>query len=280
MGKSRLPKRTLASSVTIQPVTVTPDPHDDLQTLERELVVAAGRGDSDACTRLVKKFFPSILTIAHTYTSTGVDRDELTQEGVVGLLRAAQRFDPSFDVPFWAYASWWVRQAMQRMVAEVSGPFVLSDRTLRKLARLQVARSEHVQQHCGEPTSGDLAKATSFPKEQIESLLGRTQRPRSLNNPVRADENTDSFADLLADPMSEDGYERVVDRLETKHLDDLTESLDDRERTIIAARYGLGGPRQKLRQIAAEVDLSVERVRQIEERALEKMRKAAIEVTL
>ena len=280
MGKFPPAKRILDSSVMIPRVTVTPEPSAVSQTLERELVVAAGSGDSDARARLVKTFLPNILTTARTYTSTGVDRDELTQAGVVGLLLAAQQFDPSFGAPFWAYASWWVRRAMQRMVAEVSGPFVLSDRTLRKLARLKEARSEHVQQHGGEPTSGDLANATTFPKEQVESLLGRTQRPRSLNDLVRHDENTDSFADGLADPVSEDEYERVVDRLETERLDDLTDSLDDREWTIIAARYGLGGPCQKLREIAAEVDLSLERVRQIEERALGKMRKAAIEAAL
>src|SRR4051794_23540607 len=104
--------------------------------VERELVLAAEEGDPGARDRLIQAFWPLIGSVARIYrSSAAVDRTELMQEGVVGLLRALERFDPSRGTPFWAYASWWVRQAMQQLVSELTRPVVLSDRALRQLAR-------------------------------------------------------------------------------------------------------------------------------------------------
>jgi RNA polymerase sigma factor (sigma-70 family) len=103
-------------------------------------VAAAAAGDSVACEQLVEAFLPSIAGVARIYRSTpGIDRAELMQEGVVGLLRAARRYDPARGTRFWAYASWWVRQAMQQLVAEMTRPVALSDRPLRGLARIKEA---------------------------------------------------------------------------------------------------------------------------------------------
>src|SRR5918992_5834257 len=115
---------------------------------ERELVAAAESGDRAAREQLVKAFWPSISSVARIYhASSSIGREELMQEGVVGLLRAAGRYDPEMGTPFWAYASWWVRQAMQKLVAEMTRPVVLSDRALRRLARIKEARSAHMRKH-------------------------------------------------------------------------------------------------------------------------------------
>src|SRR5947209_5821894 len=108
--------------------------------VERRLVREAQRGDRRAREELVEAFLPLIAGVARMYRgSAGITRVELLQEGVVGLLRALERYDASRNVPLWAYAAWWVRQAMQQLVAELTRPMVLSDRTLRQLAQLRRA---------------------------------------------------------------------------------------------------------------------------------------------
>jgi RNA polymerase sigma factor (sigma-70 family) len=115
--------------------------------VERRLVQAAKGGDRQAREQLVEAFLPLIAGVARVYRSSGgIKRTELMQEGVVGLLRALERYDPGLEVPFWGYATWWVRQAMQQLVAELTRPMVLSDRALRQLSQLKRAHGEFVQE--------------------------------------------------------------------------------------------------------------------------------------
>ena len=112
---------------------------------ERRLVQAAKDGDRRACEELVEAFLPLIAGVARVYRgSASITRVELMQEGVVGLLRALERYDPTLGVPFWGYATWWVRQAMQQLIAELTRPTLLSDRTLRQLAQLKRAHGDYL----------------------------------------------------------------------------------------------------------------------------------------
>jgi RNA polymerase primary sigma factor len=244
---------------------------------ERELVRSAAAGDRVARDGLVENYLPLVATMARVYRSSyRVDRGELMQEGVVGLLRALERFDSSLGTPFWAYASWWVRQAMQQLVAETTRPLVLSDRALRQLARIKEAHRAHLQSRGGEPSTADLSAATGLTQDQVKRLNAAERTPRSLEESLGAEDGTGaSFGDLLADPVAEDGYERVDQQLEVDDLRRLAEGLDDRERVVLYSHYGLDGPSQTLRQIAGTLGLSAERVRQIEERALGRLRDAA-----
>jgi RNA polymerase primary sigma factor len=243
---------------------------------ERRVVEAAAGGDSTARDRLVEAFMPTIGGMAGMYArSTAVERSELIQEGVVGLLRALARFDPDVGAPFWAYASWWVRQAMQQLVSEMTRPFVLSDRALRKLARVKDARAHHLQAEGRDPTIADLVRATDFSREQVVRLLAVERAPRGLDEHVGGE--SDSMAtlgDAVADPVSEDDYVRVVETIESHEVGKLSARLPKRERHIVRAHYGFGCPARTLRQIALEMELSVERVRQLEERALGRLRAA------
>jgi RNA polymerase sigma factor (sigma-70 family) len=245
--------------------------------LEQELVIAAEGGNSAARERLVDAFLPTIGGVARLYrNSSAVERGELMQEGVVGLLRALERYDPEVGAPFWAYASWWVRQAMQQLVSEMTRPVVLSDRALRRLARLKEARREHVQAEGREPEVSDLMAATELTRQQVDSLLAVERTPRGLEETLMGEEgSTATLGDLVADPRSEDEYQRVVDNMETRELTDLTDSLAERDREIVCSHYGFGRPSKTLREIAQGLNLSVERVRQLEERALGKLRQAA-----
>jgi RNA polymerase primary sigma factor len=243
---------------------------------ERRLVRAAKAGDRGAREELVEAFLPLIAGVARVYRgSPSITRLELMQEGVVGLLRALERYDPALGVPFWGYATWWVRQAMQQLIAELTRPMVLSDRALRQLAQLKRAHGEYLQRHGHEPTGNHLATDTGLAREQVGELLALERVPQSMDEPVQgADGEVGAFGELLADPFAEDAYRELLDHSEIEQVGALLASLSERERTILRARYGLDGDEQSLRDIGERIGLSGERVRQIETRALGKLRAA------
>jgi RNA polymerase sigma factor (sigma-70 family) len=245
--------------------------------VERGLVVAAQTGDRRAREQLVEACLPLIAGVARMYRgSATISRLELLQEGVVGLLRALERYDPDREVAFWAYASWWVRQAMQQLVAELTRPMVLSDRSLRQLSALKRAHRAYLAEHRQEPTVDQLADQTGLSHTQVGDLVAVDQVPRSLQQPINdTDGAVGTFGELLEDPLAEDAYERLLDESEIEQVRALLASLNDRERMILRARYGLDGPEQSLRELGERIGVSAERVRQIEQRALGKLRAAA-----
>jgi len=245
--------------------------------VERRLIVAAQAGDRRAREELVEAFLPLIAGVARVYRgSQTITRLELMQEGVVGLLRALERYDPTVGVPFWGYAAWWVRQAMQQLIAELTRPLVLSDRALRQLSQLKRAHGDYLAQHGREPSGSQLAASTGLSHAQVGEMLALERAPRSMDEPVQgAEGELGAFGELLADPLAADAYEQLLDHSEIEQVRALLSSLNDRERMILRARYGLDGPEQSLRDVGERIGLSAERVRQIEERALGKLRTAA-----
>jgi RNA polymerase sigma factor (sigma-70 family) len=247
--------------------------------VERRLVLSAKAGDREARDALVDALLPLVASVARLYRgSAAVNRVELMQEGVVGVLRALERYDITLDTPFWAYASWWVRQAMQQLVSQLTRPVVLSDRAIRQLTRVRDARREHLQAHGCEPTCAQLAAETQLGRTQVEDLIVAERSPRALDEPLRGDEGGGAtLGDLLADPHAEEAYERVPQRIALQALPQLLEELNARERRILRARFGLDGPEQTLREVAEGLGVSAERVRQLEQRALDKLRVAVDE---
>jgi RNA polymerase sigma factor (sigma-70 family) len=237
--------------------------------------VAAEGGDKEACRKLIDSFLPAIRRLARRFAAnSGVQQNELTQEGIVGLLFAVRRYDPRLGTPFWAYASFWVRKAMQDLLAQLKRPVALSDHAVRGLAQIRAARREYIEAHARDPTADQLAAATGFSRAHLDSLLAVEQAPRTLDEPVGADAAGDptTLGDTLADPEAENEYGHVLDAIAVR---DFARGLDERERTVLWHHYGLGWPAQTLTQIGDSLGLTAERVRQIEAGALKKLREAA-----
>ena len=241
---------------------------------ERELVMAAARGEDGAHELLVETFLPRIAKAARIYRhNRAVSRNELIQDGVVGLFRALERYDASLGTPFWAYASWWVRQSMQHLVAEMAREVVLSDRALRRLSRIKDTRTSFLRTHSREPTMQELMDACACGREDVERLLAAEVPARRLEEPSSLGDGVgETLGERLADETSGDDFDAVVDRTRLLGLRERCDVLSERERYVVYAHFGLSGHGRTLREIASDLSLSVERVRQIEERALAKLR--------
>jgi RNA polymerase sigma factor (sigma-70 family) len=245
---------------------------------ERELILAAKDGDRRARAALVEAFMPLIGSVARLYRETvRVERIELLQEGVVGLLRALERYDPERGTPFWAFAAWWVRQAMQQLVSELTRPVVLSDRALRNLSRLRDAHQAGLQSTGLEPSRDQLAQRTGLSTEQVDDLLAVDRPTRSLEEPdASGDRHIGTLGDLIADPLAEGEYEQILEAMQADQLLAMLSGLSERERSILRARFGLQGTGEESRgEMAEALGISAERVRQLEQRALGKLAVAA-----
>jgi RNA polymerase primary sigma factor len=242
------------------------------------VIAAAKAGDERALTRVVEAYLPRIAALARRYeVAPHVERLELVQEGVAGLLQALDRYDPSHGTSLWTYAEPTVRRAMQRLVGELGDAVVLSDHALRHLSRLRSAEDDLMREHRRLPTRREIAERAGTDRDEAERLLADTSRPRSFQEPIAADDGgvIGSFGDLIDDPRAEDAYDRVLDVMEARELMPLLSVLSARERSIVRAHYGLDGEEQSVREIAERRGLSESRVRAILRRALGKLRRAA-----
>jgi DNA-directed RNA polymerase specialized sigma subunit len=196
-----------------------PQPDLEAEAL-RDLVAAAQAGERGAREALIDAVGPLIGSVARTYRGCSpVSREELMQAGVVGVLRALDRFEPERETPFWAYASWWVRQAMQQLVSERGRPVVLPDRALRQLARIKDAEGEHLERCGREPSCAELAARAGLRREQVEQLIATERGPRALGQLLSGnDDGAATVGDRLADPVAEDAYERIPAQVDSDRL--------------------------------------------------------------
>jgi DNA-directed RNA polymerase sigma subunit (sigma70/sigma32) len=166
---------------------------------------------------------------------------------------------------------------MQQLVAEMSGPVALSDRALRKLARVRECRRKRAQAIHREPTTTDLVEETALSHGEIEHLLAAHRMARAIDEPLRTGDGDGwTLNDLLVDERAEDAFDRVVTHVTAQALPTLLATLNARERMVVTNRIGLDGRACTLRELGARLELSAERVRQIEEATLRKLRALAV----
>jgi RNA polymerase sigma factor (sigma-70 family) len=236
-------------------------PEHGPETLTPAEVVAAADGGRRERDRLVAIHMPAIRAIARRYRRhPRVEEAELVQAGVVGFLCAVDRFDPHAGTPLWAYAAWWVRSAIQQVVAELSGPCVLSDRALRQLAQLRLA-------------DGDAGALAAVPHAGNEALRAASQQARSLDEPVAARAGK-TVGDLLSDPCAEEPSEWTERRDTVRRVREILPTLASRERRVLAGRFPADDCPRTLGDLGDELGVSAERVRQIERSALSKLHAA------
>jgi RNA polymerase sigma factor (sigma-70 family) len=234
-----------------------------------ELAARAIGGDHGARTRLVAASLPLLRRLARRYAGGGVDLADLEQDAVVGLLRALERFDPTRGTPFWAYARWWVRQALQQAVGESSRAARIPRHVLWDMHELKEARERLTRERGREPRAVELADALGWSLGRVDETLRAEQPASSLDEAFPG--QAAAPADLLEDPLAAEAFERVLIDLTAEQLRPALLQLSEREREILARR----GSGESLRVIGRQLGVSAQRVQAIEGRALAKVRTAA-----
>jgi RNA polymerase primary sigma factor len=237
---------------------------------EVELAKRIERGDLRAKERMINSNLRLVVSVAKKYQGHDVPLLDLIQEGAIGLNRAAEKFDWRKGFKFSTYATWWIRQSCQRAVANqartIRVPVHVHERRL-KLSR--AARELHAK--LGRPaTPEELAEATKLELKHVEEALAAVEASVSLHQTIGNDGDGE-LGDLLADPLALDPVDEAADELRRQSVRDALEVLDDRERMVLERRFGFGCEPQSLEAIGKELQLTRERVRQLETTALRRL---------
>ncbi len=245
---------------------------DELEFAERARLEAEVQQGQEAFQELVQANFRLVISIAKKYMGHGVPMLDLIQEGNLGLIRAAEKFDYRKGYKFSTYATWWIRQAVTRALADqgrtIRIPVHMKDR-IQRLSRL----SHELEMELGRrPTPEEIADEVDLSLSQVKLALDAARQPLSLEKPV-GDEEDSELGDFIEGEDLPDPSEEVDLTLLSEEIEDLLSSLTPREARILTMRYGLSGGREyTLKEVGQKFGLTRERIRQIEQEALRKLR--------
>jgi RNA polymerase primary sigma factor len=237
---------------------------------EVELGTRAQAGDEEALEKLIVSNLRYVVSVARRYLGYGLALADLINEGNMGLIQAAKRFDPTRGVKFITYAVWWIRQAITHALAQHGGVVALPVRQLEKLRKVHEGYRRYVQQTGVEPSSDELAAELDLPANEVETIL-RVYRHLSLDAPI-ADEGETSFLDTLRSESLPSAEEAYIQGTLSREIQDLLGQLPARDQQILRLRFGLDDDAKTLEEIGEMLGLTRERVRQIEKRAKEQLR--------
>ena len=241
-----------------------------LLTHEEEIDLGrrAREGDETAQSKLIEKNLRLIIPIAKKYRGMGLPFGDLIQEGNIGLMRAADKFDPEKGFRFSTYATWWIRQAIQRAVAEkgrtIRVPVHMGEK-IRKMARIYNELSTQLER---EPTDEEVAERLDWDVDRVKDVKSAIPDATSLNQQLSSEEDSSELGDLVEDERESGVAGEVVRELEIRRLIEAVERLPERQRHVLVRRYGLDGEKQvTLADLSEELDVSRERVRQLQREA-------------
>jgi RNA polymerase primary sigma factor len=230
-------------------------------------------GDETARSKLIEKNLRLVIPVAKKYRGMGLPFGDLIQEGNIGLMRAADKFDPEKGFRFSTYATWWIRQAVQRAVADKSRtvrvPVHMGEK-IRKMARTYNELSAQLER---EPTDEEVAERLGWDVDRVKDVKSAIPDATSLNQPLSSDEGSSELGDLIEDERESGTVSEVVRVLETSRLMESVERLPERQRRVLVRRYGLDGEKPStLADLSEELAVSRERVRQLQREAEQTLR--------
>ncbi|MFC5722032.1 RNA polymerase sigma factor RpoD/SigA [Streptomyces gamaensis] len=244
----------------------------DASREELEAIAAEGARAKDL---FIKSNLRLVVAVARRYPRSGLPLLDLIQEGNAGLVRAVEKFDYSKGFKFSTYATWWIRQAITRSIADQSRTIRLPVHLVEELGRIRRVQREFNREHGREPEHAEIAAELGCSTERVGDVLDWARDPVSLNMSVD-DEGETQFGDLLEDTSAVSPEQSVIALLRSEELEDLIGRLDQRTASIIKARYGIVDGRERtLTEVGKEHGLTRERIRQIEKHALLELKKMA-----
>ena len=245
-----------------------------LLTPDEEIALARRikRGDKAAREHMIKANLRLVVKIARDYEGLGVPLLDLISEGNIGLIKGVERFNPKKGAKLSTYASLWIKQQIRRALANQGKTIRLPVHVVERLSEMRKAEARLREVFDREPTDEELAHEVDLDVKRVRRYRDASRATVSLDAPV-GDDDSSKVAEIVADPNAELPFERLRQETDTALVREVLSTLNERERSILASRFGLDGGREKtLEEVGAEFDLTRERIRQIQELALKKLR--------